>query len=291
MADWSMWMLEYAHCLEQPVGCILYAHWNAGTRLFPYSYLYLEGQGHHVLVDVGYDEGTYGGELGDRYGVSDWQDADVVLAKVGVRPEEIDTIILTHAHYDHIGNLSKFPQAHVYIQRREIERCHWALDKGSKFASLTGALDPADLMYLAELAETGRLTLVDGDMDDVLPGLHLRPAFDTHSDGSQYVVVSTPKENWVLAGDNLYSYENAEGVNQSGEYIAIGFGGGSAWNNLLSIDEMLSVAGSTARIVVVHENETFNRHPSWRTEDNLAVAELHLAENVLSRRPITQMEQ
>jgi hypothetical protein len=58
-----------------------------------------------------------------------------------------------------------------------------------------------------------------------------------------------------------------------------------------SIDEMLSVAGSTARIVVVHENKTFNRHPSWRTADNLSVAEIHPAENVLSRRPITQMEQ
>lgn len=290
MSEWSIWMLEYARCLTQPVGCILYGHWNAGVRQFPYSYLYLEGQGHKVLVDVGYDEGTYGGDLGVRYDVVNWRDADVVLASVGVTPEEIDTVILTHAHYDHVGNLSKFPNAQVFLQRREIEHWQWAMGKGPKFRSLTGALDPADVMFLLELKESGRLTLLEGAVDNVLPGLHVKPAFDTHSDGSQYVVVSNPKENWVLAGDNLYSYENAEGINKSGEYIAVGFGGGGAWNNLVIIDEMMGIAGSTDRIVVVHENETFKRHASWKSDSGLSVGELHLAPGITSRRPLNEKE-
>jgi hypothetical protein len=89
----------------------------------------------------------------------------------------------------------------------------------------------------------------------------------------------------VVTGDNLYSYENAEGIDGSGQYVAIGFGGGSAWNNLLSIDEMVTAAGGTERLVIVHENETFRRHPSWRGSDGLAVAELHLAPGVASRIP------
>ena len=128
-------------------------------------------------------------------------------------------------------------------------------------------------------------------LQSAYPGLHVKPAFDTHSDGSQYVVLSNAKNNWVLAGDNLYSYENAEGINNSGEYIAVGFGGGGAWNNLLIIDEMVAIAETTDRIVVVHENETFKRHTSWVTESDLSVAELHLGAGVASRRPIQDQQE
>lgn len=285
MSDWSIWMLEYARCLTQPVGCILYGHWNEGTRRFPYSYLYLESADHKMLVDVGYDGHGHGGELGVKYGVENWRDADVVLGALGVRPDEIDTVIITHAHYDHVGNLSKFPNAEVYIQRKEIEHWEWALTKGSRFASLTGALDPADVLYLMELHAAGRLHLLDGDVDDVRPGVSVRAAFDTHSGGSQYVIVRGVEGDWVLAGDNLYGYENVEGIDGSGEYIAIGFGGGSAWNNLEIIDEMLRVAETTQRIAIVHEHDTFNRHTSWQTPDGLMVAEMRLASGQTSRKP------
>ncbi len=283
VSGFSIWMLEYAHCLTQPMGCIFYGQWNVGTRKFPYSYVYIEGDGHRILVDVGHDDDSSNQVLSSRYDVIDWQAPDAVLAKIGVRPEDIDIIVLTHAHYDHAGAARRFPNATFYLQRAELEGSRWALANAHLFKSIIGAIDPGDVEMLTELEQAGRLVLLDGDLPDLVPGLSVRAAKDTHTPGSQYVVITTGGQNWVVTGDNMYSYENAEGLDRDGTYVSIGFGGGSSWNNLTTIDEMLRAAGSADRLVIAHEGETFVRHPSKEFPDRLSVAELVLADGVTSR--------
>lgn len=282
--DWSIWMLEYARRPEQPVGLVLYGYWNAGTVSVPFSYVYLESDGLRVLVDVGYDEGSYGGALARADGVVGWQDARAVLAGVGCAPDDIDAVIVTHAHFDHIGNLAAFPTAHVYLQEREVREWEQVLDAGVKYSRLSGALDPADLLHLAALKQEGRLTLLPGSVEDVLPGISVRTAFDTHTGGSQYVVVQTERGPWVMAGDNIYSYRNVEG-DGDGRYIPIGFSAGSQTQNLHAIHEMAAIADGSSRLVIVHEGETFSRFPSGTGAGGLRIAELHLAAGRASLLP------
>jgi glyoxylase-like metal-dependent hydrolase (beta-lactamase superfamily II) len=276
-------MLEYSHCLEHPVGCIFYGVWDGSTRMFAYSYAYIESGEHKILVDVGHDNRGSNKRYNDDNDIVDYQAPDAVLAKLGVSPDDIDTVILTHAHYDHAGAARYFPNATFYLQRVELESSRWALDNAHLYASIIGALDPDDVTMLEELAADGRLKLLDGPVENLFPGLHIRTALDTHTMGGQYVVVENGDDNWVITGDALYSYENAEGIGGSGVPVNIGFGGGSGWRGLQIIDEMAKTAGRTDRLVIVHEYETFRRHPSRTYDDRLSVAELLLAPGVASR--------
>src|SRR5690606_36585983 len=81
-----------------------------------YSFWLVRGQGHTILFDTGFDA-----EVGRRRGRTTLVDPVAALAGLGVEPDGIDQVVVTHAHYDHIGNLHRFPDAEVVIARREYE--------------------------------------------------------------------------------------------------------------------------------------------------------------------------
>ncbi|MDR1852353.1 MAG: MBL fold metallo-hydrolase [Propionibacteriaceae bacterium] len=281
--DYSLWMLEYSHCLTQPLGWTFYGKVNLGTRPLAFSYTYAEGNGHKILFDCGHDMEGSNGEIAVRDNITDWRSPAEVLGKIGVSPEEIDTIILTHAHFDHIGAMRHFPNATFYIQRCELEGSQWALDNIHLFRTILGALDPNDVEQLVQLKADGRLVLLEKGASVVLPGITAVTLEDTHTLGSQYILIENSDAKWVVTGDNMYSYENAEGFGGDGTYVPVGLAGGSAWNLIRGIDEMLHAATDSNHLIISHEPAVFDRWPSRKDDDNLSLAELSLAAGTSSR--------
>ena len=66
---------------------------------------------------------------------ADFETPDVVLAKVELTPADVDTIILTHLHFDHAGNIDAFPNANILVQRYEYEGWKRALKSLGDHAS------------------------------------------------------------------------------------------------------------------------------------------------------------
>ena len=129
----------------------------------------------------------------------------------------IKWVVNTHAHFDHMGGLDLFPNATFYIQKRELDKWVWALTLGPEYRFLVGAADPADIMKATRLAREGRMIVVDGDAEDILPGIDLHLAADTHTYGSMYVTIRNDgardsQDVWVFAGDNIYTYDNLTGL-------------------------------------------------------------------------------
>jgi N-acyl homoserine lactone hydrolase len=284
VADYSIWVVEYARVKQFADGILLYGQWNTGTRVAPYCYAVVKGQGHTAVIDTGYNHAEYGKVLADGYGVSDWQPADVVLKRIGIDPAEVDTMVLTHNHFDHAGGVEFFPNAHVYIQEREISRYLWAAGLPDRLQWLTSAVDPDLMLWLVQRSKQGKLTVVQGEKE-ILPGLTLVPAHDTHTSGSQYVTIENERDGrWCLAGDNAYVYENFTGIDGSGTFNPIGLIFGSVERCVMTMEDMWQYVGKeVTRIVPFHEEKMWETFPSRLFDDTLHVAELSLATGEESR--------
>jgi N-acyl homoserine lactone hydrolase len=289
MANYSVWLLEYAHIPTQAMSVFLAGHHNEGFRLMPFSYLVLKGEGHVAMVDVGMDPGQddYARELAQKDNVQDWQPPEKVLAKIGLMPADVDTVFLTHAHYDHMGNLGAFPKAQFYIQKREYQDWMGALSLPERYKNVLMAINPQDLANAKKLVESGRMTLIDGAQENVLPGIHLRPAYDGHTYASQMVIIENqdPSGTWVYCGDLAYTRTNLTGIDGSGIYIPVGIAVGTHYNIMKSYDEMLEIVGKKLdHIIIGHESDSWELYPSWQTADRLHVTEVNLAPGEVTRK-------
>ncbi len=160
---------------------------------FPLIAWYLEGKGHKILVDTGGTAG--GGTRWQPYFRAENESLERSLQNIGVSPGEIDTVILTHLHWDHASNNHLFPGARFVIQKKEYD--------------FLVAPEPAvKTGYEPGLPLKTGYELVDGDCD-IYPGISVVLA-PGHSAGMQCVVVETRAGKYVLGGDLVTLFENWE---------------------------------------------------------------------------------
>jgi len=278
VTDYSVWVLEYGYVDQFPASNLFAAQPNEGYRRMPYCFALVRSAQRCILVDTGFaDEAVYQ-RLTAKYGRTQWAPPTEVLRRAGVHPDDVDTVLLTHNHFDHAGCAAAFRNAHLYIQRRELAEYAAALALPRRFEFLTRSCEATLPALFEERARAGHATLAEGELE-VAPGVVLRPAFSTHTAGSQVVSVMNGQNGpWFLAGDNVYAYENLEGLGGDGILAPIAMTTGSATDWLRFADGLLSAAGGdTRRIIPFHEGRLWERFPSREFGDGLHLAEISLA--------------
>jgi phospholipid transport system substrate-binding protein len=132
--DYSIWAFCYAHSTmpHDFFGGVL-LNSNRGTLQIPMVYSAIlggpEGEAPRPIV---IDTGMTGAWSPSGNSYPDHETPAQVLAKVGLDPAAIETVLLTHLHFDHIGNLDAFPAATFYVQRREYENWHRVVAMNSR---------------------------------------------------------------------------------------------------------------------------------------------------------------
>lgn len=125
------------------------------------------------------------------------------LKLIGVDARDVKDVIVSHMHYDHVGNFDKFPNARFHLQAREMA---YATGKYMRYPKLGHSYHIEDVVGMVRLNFQGRVEMHEG-MVEIAPGITLHPA-PGHADGLQVARVHT-KRGWVvLASDATHYYEN-----------------------------------------------------------------------------------
>jgi len=206
------------------------------------------GSPHVVLFDAGF----YRDEFLSQWKPVDFAKPSVAVEKIGIQPQDVTDIIISHIHWDHVDGADLFPRARVWLQRGEYE--HYV---GADGKPLARGIDTVDAAMLARLRRQGRIGLIDGDAKTVLPGITAYTG-GRHTYASEYIAVRAPHGTVVLASDNVYMYENLD----KHVPIAATFGPSDSSSNRQAQERMHQLASDPRFILPGHDPAIFIRFPT-----------------------------
>jgi len=173
------------------------------------------------------------------------------LRRIGIDPDEIEDVILSHMHWDHGGNIAGFPKARMHIQKAEMAFITgWAMSQ----PELRWAYEYDDVAALVKRNFEGFGRIHDGDAAP-LPGvtLHYLPG---HAPGLQALRVNTPRGPIVLAIDVAHFFANL--LRKQPFSLTLDFPA-----SLSSYERLLDLAnGDFSRIVPGHDSKTPLLYPA-----------------------------
>lgn len=262
MADtWDLYVIEYARSRNQPVASLIAGAFEDGTMEVPFSFVLARQGDRNVLLDCGFMNEGGGAEMAIRFDVPWWISPLRMLEELGVSRDSVSDIVLSHAHFDHMGSIAEFPKARLHMQKREYLSWMEAMALPRQFGFLTQVVHPDDLRTAFDASLEHRLHLIEGDSDNVLPGIHVRSG-EGHTLGQQFIIVETGRGRMVVSGDCIYGARNILGNNNDGVYIPLGAGIGSTWEQIKTIDRInTEIGGDMSKLVILHDFDRWAKLP------------------------------
>ena len=213
-----------------------------------YALWLIRGAGRNILFDSGFHRERWFKE----WTIRDYLRPDEAVKLAGVQPEQITDIVISHAHWDHMGGIDLFPKAVVWIQKEEFR---YYTGEAWQPRGDHGGIDPEDVQMLVKLNTEGRLRLVDGDNVELFAGIHAYTG-GHHTYCSEYLLIDgTPP--FVLASDNSYLYRNLE-THMASATFTDDFHAA----NIKNQERMIELAGSIDRVIPGHDALQFQKFPS-----------------------------
>jgi len=204
----------------------------------------VKGNGKVILFDSGF----YRDQFFKSWKVLEFAKPDEYLAQVGLKPEDVTDVIISHMHWDHADGMDLFPKAKIWLQKDEYT---YYTGEAWQNPRTHGGIEKDDVKALLNINLEGRVNFVNGDAQEIMPGITAYIG-GKHTYQSQFIGVNTKQGTVILASDNMYLYENLDKHMPIAQTL-------DADSNLRAQDRMKQLAVSPKFIIPGHDPEVFKR--------------------------------
>ncbi|WP_029005272.1 N-acyl homoserine lactonase family protein [Azorhizobium doebereinerae] len=209
----------------------------------------LVGEDRTVVIDTGMERAK-----AERNGHTFLREPADGLRALGIDPAAQTLVVLTHAHYDHIGNVDQYPNAEFLMPLAEMQS---VTGPDMHHPWMRHAYASDEIARLVQYLHAGRLKLHGAD-HDVAPGVSVH-VVGGHTAGQSIVRVLTRRGWVILASDALHYYEEYE----RGVPFAVAH---SIADMLRAHDRIRALADSDDHVLPAHDPLILQKYPAARPE-------------------------
>ena len=243
--QYEIYALKYAHHERRASENFIGGDPHDGAMPLDYYVWLVRGEGREIVVDTGFSAA-----MAAKRGREHLRCPAAALALLSVEASKVNDVVITHLHYDHVGNFDLFPAATLHLQELEMR---YATGRYMCSECFRAAYEVEDIVGVVRRVYGGRVRFHDGDAE-LAAGITLHH-IGGHTMGLQVLRVATRRGWVVLASDASHFYANME---QARPFPIV-------WSVADMLDgyaRMRSLAQSPEHIIPGHDPLVMERYPA-----------------------------
>ena len=199
---YELYAVKYAHHARRASENFIGGDPHDGPMPLDYFVWLARGEGREIVIDTGFSAAMAAKRAREHL-----RCPTEGLRLLGCEARSVRDVVITHLHYDHVGNFDLFPTAMLHLQDREM---NYATGRHMCEPVFRGAYEVEDVVGMVRSVYAGGVRFHDGDAQ-IAPGVSLH-LIGGHTLGMQAVRVATRRGWVVLASDAAHFYANMEQV-------------------------------------------------------------------------------
>jgi len=254
MTEYEIYAIKYAHHARRASENFIGGDPHDGPMPLDYFVWLIRGAGREIVVDTGFSSA-----MARKRGRDHLRCPTDGLKLLNCDAARVKDVVITHLHYDHVGNFDLFPAATLHLQDVEM---HYATGRHMGEERHRFAYEVEEVVGMVRRAYENRVRFHNGD-SELAPGVSLH-LIGGHTMGMQSVRVATRRGWVVLASDASHFYANME---QTRPFPIV-----------FSVDDMVagyarlrSLAASPAHVIPGHDPLVMQRYPAVKGLEGIVV--------------------